>query len=69
MAGRRYVPGADHGVATLLTATSWLLGRLPGAVTEERRRDLIQTLRGGAISWSKSNARRRRWCGCATASG
>jgi hypothetical protein len=30
IAGRRFVPGADRGVAVLLTATSWVLQRLPG---------------------------------------
>jgi hypothetical protein len=30
IAGRAYVPGADRGVAVLLTATSWVLQRLPG---------------------------------------
>lgn len=44
-AGRVFSPdGKDRGLAALLTGTSWLLGRLPGMVVEDRRAELIQTL-------------------------
>ena len=45
LAGRKYTPGADHGVSALLTSSSWLLGRLPALVVEEQRGDLIRSLR------------------------
>ena len=41
---RQYRPGADKGVATLLTAASWVLQRLPGLVVEHRRGELIRSL-------------------------
>jgi hypothetical protein len=44
IAGRSYVPGRDRGLATLLTATSWLLQRLPGQVLENQRPELIRAL-------------------------
>jgi hypothetical protein len=44
IAGRAYVPGADRGVAVLLTAAGWVLQRLPGQVLEEQRAELIRTL-------------------------
>jgi hypothetical protein len=44
IAGRAYVPGADRGVAVLLTAAGWVLQRLPGQVVEEQRGELIQAL-------------------------
>jgi hypothetical protein len=44
IAGRQYVPGADRGVAVLLTAASWVLQRLPGQVLEHQRAELIRTL-------------------------
>jgi hypothetical protein len=44
IAGRTYIPGADRGVAVLLTAASWLLQRLPGQVVERQRGELIRTL-------------------------
>lgn len=44
IAGKKYVPGADHGVATLMTAAGWVLQRLPGAVLEEQREELVRTL-------------------------
>ena len=37
-------PGAERGVAAMLTATSWVLQRLPGQVVEEQRGELIRTL-------------------------
>jgi hypothetical protein len=33
-----------HGVATLLTAASWVLQRLPGQVVEEQRAEVIRSL-------------------------
>jgi hypothetical protein len=45
IAGRTYIPSpADKGVAVLLTATSWVLQRLPGQVVEGQRRELIRAL-------------------------
>jgi hypothetical protein len=44
IAGRAYVPGADRGVAVLLTAAGWVLQRLPGQVVENQRGELIGTL-------------------------
>ena len=43
--GRTYIPGADRGVAVLLTAASWVLQRLPGLVVEHQRGELIRMLR------------------------
>jgi hypothetical protein len=36
--------GADRGVAVLLTAASWVLQRLPAAVVEDQRAELVRTL-------------------------
>jgi hypothetical protein len=44
IAGRSYVPGADKGVGTLLTASSWLLARLPSLVVERQCGALIRAL-------------------------
>jgi hypothetical protein len=44
LAGRKYVAGIDHGVGALLTASSWLLARLPGQVVPEQRAELIQAI-------------------------
>ena len=44
IAGRAYVPGADRGVAVLLTAAGWILQRLPGQVLENQRGELVRTL-------------------------
>jgi hypothetical protein len=44
IAGRSFVPGADRGVATMLTCASWILQRLPGLVLETQRAELIRTL-------------------------
>lgn len=44
IAGRSCRPGADRGVAVLMTAASWVLQRLPGQVVEDQRRELIRTL-------------------------
>jgi hypothetical protein len=44
IAGRRFVPGADRGVAVLLTAAGWVIQRLPGQVLEGQRAELIRTL-------------------------
>ena len=44
IAGKSYMPGADRGVETLVTAVSWLLQRLPGQVVAEQRPDLVKTL-------------------------
>jgi hypothetical protein len=44
IAGRKYAPGADHGVTVLLTAAGWILQRLPDQVIEEQRPELIRTL-------------------------
>jgi hypothetical protein len=69
-AGRRYIiPGADRGVAVLLTAASWVLQRLPGQVVDGQRDELIRTLIGRGTWSSRFSARRRRWYGCGTASG
>jgi hypothetical protein len=44
IAGRRYIPGADRGVAVLLTAASWVIQRLPNQVLEHQRGELVKTL-------------------------
>jgi hypothetical protein len=44
IAGRMFAPGADRGVAAMLTAASWVLQRLPGQVVEGQRGELIRTL-------------------------
>jgi hypothetical protein len=44
IAGKQFVPGADRGVAVLLTAASWVLVRLPGQVVETQRGELVKTL-------------------------
>jgi hypothetical protein len=44
IAGRSYIPGADRGVAVLLTAASWVLQRLPGQVLKTQRPALVQAL-------------------------
>jgi len=44
IAGRMFAPGADRGVAAMLTAASWVLQRLPGQVVEGQRDELIRTL-------------------------
>ena len=45
IAGKRYTPSAvDGGVATLLTAASWVLQRLPGQVVEDQRPALVEAL-------------------------
>ena len=44
VAGRKLVPGADRGVAALLTASSWLLAQLPDRVVQDRRGELVRTL-------------------------
>ena len=44
IAGRKLVPGVDRGVATLLTASSWLLAQLPDRVVQDRRGELVRTL-------------------------
>jgi hypothetical protein len=41
---REYRPGADRGVAVLLTAASWVIQRLPGQVVERQRAELVRTL-------------------------
>lgn len=41
--GKKFTPG-DRGVATLLTAASWVLQRLPGQVLERQRGELARTL-------------------------
>jgi hypothetical protein len=41
---RSYVPGADRGLATMLTCASWILQRLPAQVLEHQRAELIRTL-------------------------
>jgi hypothetical protein len=38
-------PGADKGVAAMLTCASWVLQRLPGQVVEQQRSALVQALR------------------------
>jgi hypothetical protein len=67
IAGRAYVPGADRGVAVLLTAAGWVLQRLPGQVVEEQRGELIRTL-GSARNLVVDSARQSPRCGCGTAS-
>jgi hypothetical protein len=44
IARRKFIPGADRGVAVLLTAASWVLQRLPGQVLEGQRAELVRTL-------------------------
>jgi hypothetical protein len=44
IAGRRFFPGADRGIAVLLTAAGWVIQRLPGQVLEDQRGELIRTL-------------------------
>jgi hypothetical protein len=44
IAGRKYIPGADRGLATMLTAATWILQRLPGQVLEHQRAELVKTL-------------------------
>jgi hypothetical protein len=44
IAGRSFVPGADKGLAVLLTAACWVLQRLPGQVLEHQRAELVRTL-------------------------
>jgi endonuclease YncB( thermonuclease family) len=44
IADRRFAPGADRGVAVLLTAASWVLQRLLGQVVDGQRGELIRTV-------------------------
>ena len=44
IAGRAYTPGADRGLAVLLTASSWLLSQLPDRVVQDRRGELVRML-------------------------
>jgi hypothetical protein len=37
-------PGADKGVAALLTAANWVLAQLPGRVVEGQRGEFVQAL-------------------------
>jgi hypothetical protein len=50
IAGRRFVPGADRGVAAMLTAaTSWVLQRLPGQVVERPTERLVRVRDGQRV--------------------
>lgn len=60
IAGKRYVPGADKGVAVLLTAASWVLQRLPGQVLEDQRGELVEAL-GQARDLSSRSTPGHRW--------
>lgn len=45
IAGRKYAPGADQGIAALLTAAGWVFQRLPSQISDaDRRADVVRTL-------------------------